>query len=131
MEYLYLTTNRRTVAVGIDVVAWGILSIHRRVQFVGSSTIAVIKNFTLATAICGNKEGRTMSVSWAESDNYLAQYDDNDRVDHVFRYMEYGVLTDWERGFVESVEEYYNDKGYVTVKQMKTLERVFSDAAER
>lgn len=72
-----------------------------------------------------------MSVSWAESDNYLAQYDDNDRVDHVFRYMEYGALTDWEQGFVESVEAYYNDIGFVTVRQMKTLERIFSDAAER
>lgn len=55
----------------------------------------------------------------------------NDRIELIFKLMEYDNLTEWEEGFVESVEGQFNRKGFLTQDQYDKLEEVLQKAAER
>jgi hypothetical protein len=52
------------------------------------------------------------------------------RIEHIFKFMEYDALTDWEDNFVANVETFYEDNNYLTGKQYDKLEEVFKRAAE-
>ncbi|KKN56719.1 hypothetical protein LCGC14_0569480 [marine sediment metagenome] len=56
---------------------------------------------------------------------------DPDRIKTIFLLMEYDELTEWELGFVESVEKQFNANGELTEPQYDKLEEVFERAAER
>jgi len=56
---------------------------------------------------------------------------EEDRIDMMFKFMEYEKLSDWEDGFVVSIEEQYENRGTMTRAQYEKLEEVFKRAAER
>ena len=56
---------------------------------------------------------------------------DNERIEHIFKYMEYDVLTDAQHTFVADLESFFERNGYLTDNQFYPLEDIFSKAAER
>ena len=54
----------------------------------------------------------------------------NERVDMMFKLMEYDYLSDAQHDLVVSYEEQYNRKGRLSVLQMEILEDIFKRAAE-
>jgi len=55
----------------------------------------------------------------------------DERIAHIFRYLEYDSLTEWEDDFILSVSEQYERKGSLTERQLEVLENIFRKAAER
>lgn len=53
------------------------------------------------------------------------------RIQHIFKFMEYDSLTDWQEKFVQSVEKQFNRKKFLSERQLEVLEDIFKDAAER
>ena len=56
---------------------------------------------------------------------------DHDRIAHIFKYLEYDNLTEWEDDFILSVSEQYEQKQSLTDRQIEVLESVFRKAADR
>jgi hypothetical protein len=56
---------------------------------------------------------------------------DNDRIEHIFQFMEYGELTDAQHSLVESFEEQFERRGSLSDRQVEILEDIFERAAER
>ena len=56
---------------------------------------------------------------------------DNDRIEHIFKFMEYGELTDTQHSLVESFEEQFERRGSLSDRQVEILEDIFERAAER
>lgn len=54
-----------------------------------------------------------------------------ERVEHIFRFMEYDVLTQSQLNLIESYERQYMEGGYLTPRQMEVLESIFKQAAEK
>jgi hypothetical protein len=55
----------------------------------------------------------------------------NDRIDHIFQFMEYDNLTDDQHSLIIKYEEFYNKNSFLTEKQMDVLESIFKQAAEK
>ena len=55
----------------------------------------------------------------------------NDRIELMFKLMEYDALTDWEDNFVLSVSYDFDRRKDLSVSQYDKLEEVFKRAAER
>ena len=53
-----------------------------------------------------------------------------DRIKHIFQYMEYDNLSDSQHNFIISLEEQFNEKGYLSQRQLDALEDIFRRAAE-
>jgi hypothetical protein len=56
---------------------------------------------------------------------------DNDRIEHIFKFMEYDELTDAQHSLVESFEEHFERRGSLSDRQVEILEDIFERAAER
>ncbi len=50
-----------------------------------------------------------------------------DRITHIFKFIDWEQLTDWEQEFMESVEGQYKAKGHLSEKQMEVMERIYKD----
>jgi len=55
----------------------------------------------------------------------------HDRVEHIFKFLEYDKLTDWEDNFVVSVSGQFERSGFLSKKQLEILERIFKQSEER
>ena len=53
-----------------------------------------------------------------------------ERIKHIFKFMEWDVLTDRQFELVESFEEQFNRSGSLSERQMEILEDIFKRAAE-
>ena len=53
------------------------------------------------------------------------------RLEHIFKYMNYDVLTDWEQRFVEDMEKRFRKGFDLSTKQDEILERIFREAEVR
>jgi hypothetical protein len=53
------------------------------------------------------------------------------RIDHIFEFMEWEELTDNQLDFAGSLEMQWNNKGWLSDKQIEALEDMFRQAAER
>ena len=56
---------------------------------------------------------------------------DTDRIEHIFKFMEYDQLTDAQHSLVESFEEQFERRGSLSDRQVEILEDIFERAAER
>ena len=56
---------------------------------------------------------------------------DNDRIEHIFKFLEYDQLTDAQNSLVESFEEQFERRGSLSDRQVEILEDIFERAAER
>jgi len=56
---------------------------------------------------------------------------DNDRIEHIFKFLEYDQLTDAQHSLVESFEEQFERRGSLSDRQVEILEDIFERAAER
>ena len=56
---------------------------------------------------------------------------EKDRVEHIFKFMEYDQITDAQHSLVESFEEQFERKEYLSDRQIEILEDIFERAAER
>ena len=56
---------------------------------------------------------------------------EEERIKHIFKYMEHDVLTDAQRDFVISLSDFFDRKGYLTDAQYEPLEDIFRRAAEK
>jgi len=56
---------------------------------------------------------------------------DNDRIEHIFKFLEYDQLTDAQHSLVESFEEQFERSGSLSDRQVEILEDIFERAAER
>jgi hypothetical protein len=54
-----------------------------------------------------------------------------ERIKHIIRYIDYDVLTDWESKFIESIEEQFYRKNWLSDAQINKLEEVFRESNER
>jgi hypothetical protein len=54
-----------------------------------------------------------------------------ERIEHIFKFMEYDNITDSEHDWVVRLEEWWEDEGYLTKKQVKILEDIFKRGNER
>lgn len=54
-----------------------------------------------------------------------------DRIDHIFQFMEWDELTDNQLDFVASLEMQWKNKHWLSEKQIEALESIFKQAAER
>jgi hypothetical protein len=54
-----------------------------------------------------------------------------DRIEHIFKFMEYDQLTDAQHSLVESFEEQFERRGSLSDRQVEILEDIFERAAER
>lgn len=50
---------------------------------------------------------------------------EEDKIEMMFKFMEYDDLNDWEDNFVASVGEQYENRGTLTRAQFEKLEEVF------
>jgi len=53
-----------------------------------------------------------------------------DRIEHIFKFMEYSVITDDQCSLIVKYEEFYNKNSFLTDRQMEVLESIFKQAAE-
>ena len=53
-----------------------------------------------------------------------------ERIEMMFRWMDYDYLSDKQHDFIISLEKYYNKHGFLTVAQADALESIFRQAAE-
>lgn len=51
------------------------------------------------------------------------------RLKHIFAYIEYDNLTDWEQDFVESVSDQFEENGSLPERQLEILEKIFRERA--
>ena len=54
-----------------------------------------------------------------------------DRIEHILKFMEYDQLTDAQHALVESFEEQFELRGSLSLRQLEILEDIFYRAAER
>jgi len=54
---------------------------------------------------------------------------DNDRIEHIFKFLEYDQLTDAQHSLVESFEEQFERSGSLSDRQVEILEDIFERAA--
>jgi len=54
-----------------------------------------------------------------------------DRIKHIFRYMEYDHILEKQHDLIISFEEQFNRKGYLSDAQIDILEDIFKRAAEK
>jgi len=47
------------------------------------------------------------------------------RFQHIFKFIEWDKVTDWEQEFLESVEKQFKHKGFLSEKQEEILERIY------
>lgn len=55
----------------------------------------------------------------------------NERIEHIFKFMEYDQLTDAQHSLVESFEEQFERRGSLSDRQIEILEDIFERAAEK
>lgn len=55
----------------------------------------------------------------------------DDRIDHIFAFMEYDQLTERQYDFIISLERHYKQWGRLSLKQYEALEDIFKYASER
>ena len=53
------------------------------------------------------------------------------RIEHIFKFIEYEKLNDWEDRFVASVSDQFDKRGTLTDNQYDKLEEVFERSTER
>jgi hypothetical protein len=53
------------------------------------------------------------------------------RIEHIFKFMEWDVLTDAQHDLIVSFENHYRLKGRLTKSQMEILEDIFDKANEK
>lgn len=54
-----------------------------------------------------------------------------DRIEHVFKFMEYDQLSDAQHSLVISFEQQFKRRGDLSPRQLEILEDIFRYAAER
>ena len=54
-----------------------------------------------------------------------------DRIEHIFKFMEYDQLTDAQHDLIISFEDQFKRRGYLSDKQIDILEDIFRRAAEK
>jgi hypothetical protein len=54
-----------------------------------------------------------------------------DRIDHIFKFFEYDVLTEAQLNLIISFEEQFKKRGDLSEDQYDILEDIFARAAER
>ena len=54
---------------------------------------------------------------------------DTDRIEMLFRLMEYDELSDSQEKLVISFEEQFNNRGHLSARQLEILEDIFDQAA--
>lgn len=54
-----------------------------------------------------------------------------DRIEHIFKYMEWDCLTDNQHDLIISFEQRFDRRGDLSDAQYEILEDIFSKAAER
>jgi predicted DNA binding protein len=55
----------------------------------------------------------------------------NDRIEHIFKFMEYDELTDAQMNLIVSFEDQFKKRGNLTARQLEILESIFEQAAEK
>lgn len=53
------------------------------------------------------------------------------RIKHIFQFMEYDYLDDWQENFVQSVEKQFGRKKFLSERQLEVLEDIFKKAADK
>lgn len=56
---------------------------------------------------------------------------DKDRIEHIFKFMEYDELTGAQHDLVISFERHFKRCGFLSERQFEILESIFARAAER
>jgi hypothetical protein len=54
-----------------------------------------------------------------------------ERIKHIFKYMEWNSLTESQHDLIVSFEDQFNRRGYLTDRQNEILEDIFKQAAEK
>jgi len=54
-----------------------------------------------------------------------------ERIEHIFRFMEYDNLTENEENLVIDYEQFFQRNGRLTENQYEVLEQIFKRASER
>ena len=54
-----------------------------------------------------------------------------ERIEHIFKFMEYDQLSDRQLDLIESFEDQYNRNHHLSERQMEILEDIFQQAAEK
>ena len=54
-----------------------------------------------------------------------------DRIKHIFKFMEYDYISDAQHSLIVSYEKQFNEKGWLSRRQMEILEDIFEKAAEK
>ena len=45
----------------------------------------------------------------------------------ILKFIDYGLLSDWEHDFIISLEKWYAEKGFLTDNQEEVLERIYKE----
>ncbi len=54
----------------------------------------------------------------------------SERIEHIFKYMEYEAINDAQHDLVIKYESFYDRNGYLSDAQLEVLESIFKQAAE-
>jgi Na+/phosphate symporter len=54
-----------------------------------------------------------------------------DRIEHIFKYMEYDHISDAQHDLVISFESQFKERGSLSDRQFEVLENIFKQAAEK
>lgn len=57
--------------------------------------------------------------------------DKDERIKHIFQFMEYGELSEKQLDLVISFEDYWKKRDFLTESQYEILEDIFKQAAEK
>jgi hypothetical protein len=54
-----------------------------------------------------------------------------ERIKHIFKYMEYGALSEAQENLIISFEKQFEERGSLSERQYEILEDIFKQAAEK
>jgi len=49
-----------------------------------------------------------------------------ERFEHIIEFIEDEELSDWEKGFIESIKGWWDDRGFLTDGQADKLEEIYA-----
>ncbi len=52
---------------------------------------------------------------------------DEARFEWITGGIDHKLLTPWEKNFVHSIEDWWEDNGFLTIKQAETLEKIYKE----
>jgi hypothetical protein len=55
---------------------------------------------------------------------------DNDKIEMMFKLMDYDYLTDAQHDYIISFSDQFDKKGWLSIAQFETLEDIFKQASE-